>query len=745
MIFCIPRHISRKLLEAASKGEIDITRLYNMDSAQRRAFFEGYTTKENAEGINAGFEKAIASKQKNALEKWTNEIFSPSDKKKSNYKDVLDRINDLKDDNLIGENSEGFFQDLVASRLGVTVTEAELGQIMSKAEKLESLYSQNNDFGLPSVEYFEAKRDMTNYLKSLVPGSKLQIATSTIARGALLFSVKSPVTNIVGNSVQGLTQAMEKRLADKSISISNPNLMREYVKYANRVYRKSGYDVTRMITLAEDSKIIGEKIIHSQGDGTVRKVGRVVEDVVFKNMLGAPDVAFSAIAFADTASIMSTKIARKEGLRGEKLKERAAKLFKDATRIEPQTIDGEIIRSQAIADAQYATFTNDSTYSTVALGIRGLFNMVSGNARVGDQIMPFVKTPANVIGGGLDAAGLSAVISTFNLPSAIKEMKDGNLDPMRSVTRGYVRSGLGMTLAFILAGLFDPDDFIGEYPTSEKERQLLELKNATTNSIKIGNKWISLDYFGTLGAPLVGMLYARKYGNGLLDTAYRYSQGVGIQSLKIPGFNEFYDTIKSLKEARPESSKSLQENLAGVAVSAVDFIRARVVPAIVYDIAKATDTRERRVDRTKLFDRTKSTVPGLRQDLPVDRTVLGEERKTESALSTILFGARLKTARSTEVIDELIRLDSSGNLPSITDVEKTSTRVKEFKNQVDEEKFRQTMDDFGVSFGKELEKLMTSSRYNRGDDEKKANEINSLKEKELDRALRKGGYRKPRK
>jgi hypothetical protein len=745
MSFCIPKHISRKLLEAAKRGEVDMVKLYNMDSSQRRSFFEGYTTKENAEGINAGFEKAMASKQKDSLTKWANETFSPSEKKTAKYKDVVDRINELKADNLIGVNSEGFFQDLIATRLGVTVTETELAEITKRAEKLEGLYEKKNYFGLPTTEYFKEKRGMQDYMYSLVPASRTRIATSTIARGALLFSIKSPITNIVGNSVQGLTQSMEKRLSSGQFSIANPNLAREYVAYANKVYKESGYDITRMITLAEDSKVIGEDIVHSQGDGTVRKVGRVVEDIVFKKMLGAPDVAFSAISFADSAGLASTKIARKEGLTGQKLKERAAALFKDATRIDPQTIDGEIIRSQAIADAQYATFTNDSTYSTVALGIRGLFNMASGDLRVGDQIMPFVKTPANVIGGGLDAAGLSAVVSTYNLPGAIKEMKDGNLDPMRGVVRGYVRSGLGITLAFIIASAFDPDDFIGEYPTSEKERQLLELKNATTNSIKIGGKWVSLDYFGTIGAPLVGILYARKYGKNLPDSIFRYSQGVVTQSTKIPGFNQFYDTVKSFKDARPDTSKSLEENLSGVGTAAIDFIRARTIPAIVYDIAKATDTRERKADKTKLFDKFKSTIPGLRQTLPVDKTVIGDERKTESALSTLLFGARVRSSRSSTVIDELIRLDSTGNLPSITDVEKTSTRVKEFKSQVDSDKFRSTMDEFGTNFGKELDRLMTSSRYNRLDDEKKAAEINKVKDDQLERTLRKNGYRKPRK
>jgi len=745
MAFCIPRDISRKLLEAAKRGEIDMVKLYNMDSQGRRDFFEGYAGKDNAEGINAGFEKAMASKQQDALTKWTDTIFSPSEKKSGRYVDIVDKINALKKDGLIGPTVDGFYQDLIATRLGVGVTEEELTNITEKASRLEELYKDSNEFGLPSMEYWKAKREMQDYLMSLNPASKLKIFTSTIARGALLASVKSPLTNIAGNTVNGVTQAVEKRLASGQFKGSNPELVRAYVKYVNEVYSKSGYDVTRMVSLAQDSKLIGEDIVHSQGDGSVRKIGRVVEDVIFKRLLGAPDVAFSAASFADTASLTATKIAQQEGLTGEEAKTRAAELFKEATKIDPKTLDGEIIRSQAMADAQYATFTNDSTASKIALGIRGIFNAASGDLRVGDQIMPFVKTPANVIGGGLDAAGLSAVISTYNLPSAIKEMRDGNLEPMRGVVRGYVRSGLGMTLAFILSQAFKPDDFIGEYPTTEKERQLLELKNATPNSVKIGNKWVSLDYFGTIGAPLVGMLYARKYGKSLPDTIYRYAQGVALQSAKIPGFNEFYNTVKSIKDAKPDSSKSLEQNLTGVGTSVVDFLRARTIPAVVYDFAKGTDQYERKVDKNKPLDKIISTLPGLRETLPVDKTVLGQERETEGFLSTLLFGSRVKTNRSNEVIDELSRLDSSGNLPSITDVEKTSDRVKAFKTQVGDEKYRETMDKFGSAFGYRLEKLVQTGKYQRLNDEDRAKEINTVKEDELDKALKKGGYKKPKK
>ena len=228
MAFCIPKDISRKLLEVAKRGEIDIVKLYNMDSQGRRSFFEIYAGKENAKGINAGFEKAMASAQKDALLKWTEGIFSPGQNKKT-QNDIVDRVNSLKEGNLIGANAEGFYQDLIATKLGVNVTEEEMTQIVEKSDKIEKLEKEVNDYGWHSVEYWKAKRDMQNYLYSLTPASKLKIATSTIGRGAMLASFKSPLTNIIGNSVQGLTQSFEKRLASGQYKGSNPSFAREYI------------------------------------------------------------------------------------------------------------------------------------------------------------------------------------------------------------------------------------------------------------------------------------------------------------------------------------------------------------------------------------------------------------------------------------------------------------------------------------------------------------------------------------
>ena len=756
---CIPKELSAKLLKAAKAGDFTIQQLTEMSSQQRGDLFAKYVDKGTAKSINGLFEKALVSQQKTALKNWAETVFGSKAKETPKYKNVMRKINQLDELGVLNPTeADSFFQDLVAEQLGITISPEEAKSISERAAKLEELAQkdQGNEFGLPSIEYFKARREMFDYLNSLAPSSRLKILSSTVARGNMLFSIKSPLTNIIGNTAQGIQQALERRLSSGKFKGTNGEFAKKYFKYARKVFKESGYDVTRMLHIDDTQRTLGEENVQSEGKGKVRAVGRFYEDFVFKKLMASPDVAFSAAHFADSANLNSDKIAGEEGLKGEARQKRALEIFKDATSLNPATEEGQYVRSQAIADASYATYQNDSYYSTLALAIRKILNTATGDVRLGDQLMPFVKTPANVIGAGIDASGVSAIRAMWNLKSALESAKLGNRDPLKQVVRDFVRSGLGLTLAMIVSAMFDPDDFIGEYPVNAKEQELLRLQRATPNSIRIGGKWISLDYFGAIAAPLVGIMYARKYGNGLVSTAQKYGQGVATQVTKFPSykavkdlFNDFQESVDKATDTTKTPEEQAKETLGSLGVTAVDFLSARAVPAIVYDIGKATDPYERKYDTKDPAERLQAKLPVVRNELPKKTDVLGKDVENEGVVSTFLFGARVKSASDDAVVEELVRLQSTGNLPSITDVEKTSTRVKNFKEQMEEkgtpEKYEKTVQKFKDDFAKRLGTLTTSFTYKRADDEKKAKLISEAREDLLDRALLLGGYRKPAK
>jgi len=745
--FCLTKELADKLKALAIRGEINISKMYEMTSKERRALFEKWVDTKTAQKINAGFEEAMVSNQQTALKNWAKSVFGSKETKQK--KDVLSKIERLSDLGVLTpKNSEEFLTDLVATKLGATVTAEEASQIAEKSKKLVELSGKTSEFGTPTLEYFKAKKEMEDYIESLAPSSRLKVATSIIGRGSMLLSFKSPILNIESNTIQAFLASAERRLISLQLGAVNGDYARDYIKFVNKVYNETGYDISRMRDLQETKKTRGEEVTTTQGKGKTRKVARLYEDIVFKKLMGAPDVAFSSVNFADSAHLASTKIAQGEKLKGEALKKRALEIFKDATKVSPATPEGRAVREQAIADAEYATYTNESQLSRVSGGIRHILNLASGDLKLGDQLMPFVKTPANVIQAGIDASGVLLPIQTLVRVSKViqgiregRSIKDSTMAGFEGYSRSLVRAGLGTTLAMIIASLFDPEDFIGEYPVSAKERELLELQNATTNSVKIGDKWVSLDYFGAIGTPLVAMLYAKKYGKDTLSSMYSYYLGAGRQIAKIPGLELGKDVFETLSKAKFEGIEGVKKDLT---LGLVDFVRSRTVPAFVYDLAKATDKYERERRSGKPEDIVTSTIPGLRQGLPIRQTVLGEDIQAESPLSAILFGSRVKTVGKSPVIDELVRLSTTNNLPSITDYAKTSDRMKGLKSQIGDQKFLEAQKFLGTNLNRRFSTLMASYKYRRMTDEERAKELNKVKEETLELTLKRFNYRKPK-
>lgn len=751
--FCIPKHIAAGFKEAARTGEITVEKLYKMTSDQRRELFAKYSDSAMAKEVNTGFEKAMASNQKKTFENWAKATFVGKDKQ-VRLNTVTDKINELDKAGLLTPQNEGaFLQDLVAEKLGITVTPAEAQRISGHANNLEKLSQTKSEFGTPTIEYFKEKQKLNNYLDSLHPASRLKVATSTIARGNMLFNFHSPLLNIESNSIQAFMEAITRRITSRRIFGENNTFASRYMKFAMDVYNKTGFDISRFEAQGGERRVLGEDMVHTQGKGLVRKVGQVYEDLVFRKTQGLPDVAYSAFHFSDSANLQSSIMAKAEGLKGNKAKTRAFEIFKDATSLDPQTAEGARVRAQAMADALAGTYTNDTLYSNVGLGIRKVFNLASGDLRAGDVLEPFVKTPANVLGASLDASGVTVPVRIlYGMQKTLMAMKRGEsfTDATKSsfagTARAVTRAGLGMTFAYLISNAFKPDEFIGQFPTSQKEQQLLELRRATPNSIKVGDKWVSLDFLGPLGASVLGFLYAKKYGKTPENSAFQYAMGVGQTLQNLPGLKEIagiYDTVKNLK---PTDQKGIADAVPGIAKAAVGFLEGRIVPSFVHDIAKMTDPFDRQADSKSITDAAQKNIPGLRQDLPVNKDLFSDPVKTENWLSTLLFGSRVKTVQDSPVIKELVSLDQQGALPSITDVARSSTRAKNLKAQIGESKFNDAMLYFGNNLKTNMQDAIDSTDYQDAETpQDKQKILNQVKEDTFTEMLDTYDYVKPEK
>ena len=624
---------------------------------------------------------------------------------------------------LNARNAKMYVREALDDIFGTTVSQEEANQIIGKIGEIEkSIVNTLDETGNPSVQTWQKINEMNNLVESLTPSPALQIATSIVGRGMMLSSIKSPVLNVVSNTENILTEMLIRRAVNSleggaSFSAVDKNVEKDYLAYADDVYRASGYNVSTTEGLDAATVTLGERRISTQGAGKFRAFARGVETGVFKYLMGYPDSRAKDFVFSDTAALEATTIAQNEGLSGEMLSKRATELYRDATRVAPLTEEGMLIREKAMIEANVATYTNDTAFSKFALGIRETLNKVTGNVRLGDQLMPFVKTPANVVALGMEYS-IGAAYLIPNLTTVIRDVKAGKLSAKsRTAIKAAVRNGLGVVLAMLIAMALDPDDYTPDYDAlTMSERRLALEKNAVFNSIRIGDKYISLDYFGPLAVPLTAVLSARRRGE---VAWFGYAKGVASQLQKLPGLQEFSETVDAIGRATSNKPEKTVKNLNN---ALIDFVRARTIPSIVNDLAKSIDTYERETS-AGTYDKAKASIPGIRESLPLKYTTTSKTpRETEPAWSTVLFGARVKTAASNRVIYEIDRLYKKGAKPTITDVTRSGklSELSEAKQQRVRKEFAKRYYDGGYT-------LIRTREYRSKDDEQRAAAINKVR------------------
>lgn len=624
---------------------------------------------------------------------------------------------------LNARNAKMYIREALDDVFGTTVSQEEANQIIGKIGEIEkSIVNTLDETGNPSVQTWQKINEMNNLVEGLTPSPALQIFSSIIARGAMLASIKSPVLNVISNTENILTEMLIRRAVNSleggaSFSAVDKSVEKDYLAYADDVYRASGYNVSTTEGLDAATITLGERRISTQGAGKFRAFARGVETGVFKYMMGYPDSRAKDFVFSDAAALEATTIAQNEGLSGEALSKRATELYKDATRVAPLTEEGMVIREKAMMEANVATYTNDTAFSKFALGIRETLNKATGNVRLGDQLMPFVKTPANVVALGVEYS-IGAAYLIPNLTTVIRDVKAGKLSAKsRTAIKAAVRNGLGVVLAMLIAMALDPDDYTPDYDAlTMSERRLALEKNAVFNSIRIGDKYISLDYFGPLAVPLTAVLSARRRGE---VAWFGYAKGVASQLQKLPGLQEFSETVDAIGRATSNKPEKTVKNLNN---ALIDFVRARTIPSIVNDLAKSIDTYERETS-AGTYDKAKASIPGIRESLPLKYTTTSKTpRETEPAWSTVLFGARVKTAASNRVIYEIDRLYKKDAKPTITDVTRSGKL-----SELSEAKQQRVRKEFAKRYYAEVYTLIRTRAYRAKDDEQKAAAINKVR------------------
>lgn len=622
----------------------------------------------------------------------------------------IDTFYQTPEEEITKDNAMNVIHNFLEDAFGITVSQEEADTLINKAEQLKKVFENTLDeSGNPSVESFRILSEMNRTVESMSPSHIMTVMSSIYGRSAMLASIKSPVLNILSNAENFATEGTIRRFTIGADTSVDRKAIEDYMRYAWEVYKSSGFIVSGMQDIKDEIVTLGETRPTTQGKGRLRKIAQTSENIVFKYLMGAPDSVAKDMNFVDTADLLATKIAKEEG--AQDISKRATEIFKDAILINPLTEQGKQVREQALEQAHTATFTNNSMISEFSLKARQWLNMIGGNKfKLGDVVMPFVKTPANVQMMGLEY-GFGSLYTLYKVNEIIKNPRS---EVSKRAIKSAYRNGLGLLLATLIASMFEPDDYIPEFDNAtQKDRDLAKAKNAPFNSIKIGNKWVSLDYFGILGIPLVGIMNARK-GRNLIEGITGYVKSGIAQGMKIPGIKEGLAIWDSLSRTAAYSTTP-KKAFEMVSNALLDQVRARTIPAIVNDVAKVMDKYERDTSGSVL-DKVQASIPFLRERLPERYTILGKPLETEG-LSVLLFGGRVKTAEEGQLVSEIDKLAKKQEQPSISDV----TKYGDLRLLSPEKKIK-VRKEFFREYSKEARKVINSSGYRAksAEDRKKA-------------------------
>jgi hypothetical protein len=250
-----------------------------------------------------------------------------------------------------------------------------------------------------------------------------------------------------------------------------------------------------------------------------------------------------------------------------------------------------------------------------------------------------------------------------------------------------------------------------EYPKGEREQKLWEIEGRTPNSIKIGDKYRNVNVFGPGGFVLLAGANFQKslQENGSPFRAIVDSMAGGVKSLSE---QTFLQGINQIVSALDDPSRFFEGYFSNTISS--------VIPTLVGDLAKSFDEVQRRTPA--ILDKLKAKIPGLRQTLEPQITVLGQERlRGGNWIETMIDPSRPSKVLTSNVVQELRRITNTGY-----NVSPTQLGDKQGYKGLTPQENTALWEKTGELINSKLDNLFNLEQYKKLPDDKKAKIIEDV-------------------
>ena len=391
----------------------------------------------------------------------------------------------------------------------------------------------------------------------------------------------------------------------------------------------------------------------------------------------------------------------------------------------------------ATNEALSRTWQDNNNYTKFVLDIRRGMNKVSAKGYgLGDVLIPFAKTPANLTKAivdyspvGLlktlasDARKLSNNIKTGTVTTEQQHRFVQNLGKATAGTMLYV-AGMALAQAGITSGANDDDKDVSDFMKNTLGIQ--------PYSIKIGNHTFTYDWAQPVAAPFAITADITRALNSD-DVALKDAITTSLDS----GFNILLEQsfLSGIQNVLNTSYGSTTENI----IDEVLGLPARAVPTFVKQINDMIDSKTRMTfENGKQLEsaknQVKTKIPGLSDELPVKRDTLGREVEKyggENNIFNIFFNpaniSKGKVSESAKEIydvyqatkDKTIMPRSAPNDLSMTITKKDGTKKKK-ELVLDNKDKSEFLKISGGIVDKNVKKLKDNKYYKKLNDDEKA-------------------------
>lgn len=438
----------------------------------------------------------------------------------------------------------------IAKKLAkLEIPEAERTQLLNLADNAQkaidsgSLNSNNKEVLEKACGDIKAYQDFLG--KETINPTKYQSMVQELMPRLMLSSPSTHITNIFSNTIEGaILSGTLKYQYRKYGNVVDSNKIEQARKHIADVYDLTGINLAQISDLKDTSLVGGEyKML------TPDNQAKGLQKIDPMRFLAKEDNFFRNKQFVDTLAYIASEDAKGDS-------KKANELFEEYLKIGNKSEDAIKARHQAVLCGELATFTQNGAFARAMTTIRKALDTVSfgkNSKGLGTFLMPFVKTPSNII-----QMGAEAIASPFTVGYKMFKGKELNFSD-RLAVGNLISSAILFGLASAVGAVYEP------------KKNKYDYKG---DSLVFGGVRFKMSNFGVIAAPLRQILLISNAitgkGKWTQDTL-----NTGISTL--PGF----DTLDDLTQLRDKPIEFFNNTLGNAT--------QRLVPSILrYPIRYAT-------------------------------------------------------------------------------------------------------------------------------------------------------------